>query len=259
MNRVAFSEFVINPSSTKGNIFELWMISTQDSRYVLAMLSMSPSGNTISLAVNSSAASVNNAAACSFVSSVSYRLEMEIYVDSSAIYNANVALKSIGSSVCNLTLPLSNFNAQEFFNVDFMFALSQSSAGTSVMSRSVRTANSTDFLSIAITGFGIACQTASCSSASSGGTSTSSGGASTASVTSDGFSATGIIVGVTVGAVVVVVSISMIIIGVAVVLRRKRKSQVHIYQQETLQETQQAPEPDQTVRYNAFISAPVSF
>jgi hypothetical protein len=165
-NKTSYLEFAVDPSTTAGNVVELWMYVSA-ARFVLGTLSIgSDVAKTHSLTVTFNSSDVSSAIIttidCAFTINVAYRFEVKVLtpvVTGSNLYIARAELSKLadGTSVCHADIPLATFTPSIFFATQFTMILSQSSGGTS-LSRALHQSSNGDSMTIAVKRMGIECQ-----------------------------------------------------------------------------------------------------
>jgi hypothetical protein len=223
-DRVAFVKFSIDPSTTSGNIIELWMYATE-SKFVQTAISISPDNGAKTISVAHSASNTTTqqpvTSACNFVMNRMYQLKLRMEVATKwTIYGELY----YGSTVlCAVSMTPLQFSPSTFFKSTFTFVLSQSSSGTG-LTRTV-TAAVAETISVQVSQLGVECVGSSC---------VTSAAKSTAKKTDTSTLNIGMISGIAgsvAGALVIVALVTVLIVAMAV--KRKRRKQVQIYEQET--------------------------
>jgi hypothetical protein len=223
-DRVAFVKFSIDPSTTSGNIIELWMYASE-SKFVQTAISISPDNGakTISVAYSASNTTTQQpvTSACNFVMNRMYQLKLRMEVATKWTIYGELYYGS--TVICAVSMTPLQFSPSTFFKSTFTFVLSQSSSGTG-LKRTI-TAAVSETISVQVSQLGVECVGSSC---------VTTAAKSTAKKTDTSTLNIGMISGIAgsvAGALVIVALVTVLIVAMAV--KRKRRKQVQIYEQET--------------------------
>jgi hypothetical protein len=246
-DKTAYVKFSIDPSTTSGNIAELWLYNAP--KFIQTSLIMAPTATVtraIAVAYSAGDDSAPQTASnpCTFALGVVYQLRVGILFTTK--WQILAELRSSSNAVlCSIALEPIGFNSRTFFDSSFSFVLSQSASGTAVKRRIM----AQEQMSINVKEMGVACKTSECSSI-----------APTSPKTYSSINV-GLIAGLIAaiaGVMLVALIIAIIVVGV-IAKRRKRKQHVVAYAPSDEQAFEEPPvEPTEErsaadlVHYEAF-------
>jgi hypothetical protein len=238
-DQVAFVKFTVDPSTTSGNIVELWMHAGAG-KFVQSTLSITPVSHAKTISVTCSASSVATMQTmsrnCSFVKGVAYTLKLNMQYASTWTLKSEIFVTSSSASICVITMPLTGFNAQSFFATPFTYVLSQSPTGTEVKRALVQ--DEDESMTIKVSQLGVECyKTSGCASVTKAPTAERASGASL-----NVAMIAGIVAGIIAGILIVI--LVAIIITAMYIRKRNRLQKVAVYESSILQEKQEEDEPD---------------
>jgi hypothetical protein len=238
-DQVAFVKFTVDPSTTSGNVVELWM-HAGTGKFVQSTLSIIPVSHAKTISVTYSASSVATLQTlsknCSFVKGIAYTLKLNMQYATTWTLKSEIFVTSSSASICVITMPLSGFNAQSFFATPFTYVLSQSPTGTEVKRALVQ--DEEESMTIKVSQLGVECyKTSGCASVTKAPTADRASGASL-----NVAMIAGIVAGIIAGILIVI--LVAIIITAMYIRKRKRLQKVAVYESTILQEKQEEDEPD---------------
>jgi hypothetical protein len=245
-DKSAFVMFSIDPSTTSGNVVELWMYAVAG-KYLLTTLSISPTTLATSISVYFSVSNdtrtLQNTVTCNFNKGVKYTLRLSIAKENSWLVIGD--LSSGTTSICKVSVTPENV-ATSFFEQTFTYVLSQSSSGTAVQ-RNIRAVD--ESIAIQVSKMGVECTKGNCASSAPSAAKTPSSASSTLNV--------GIVAAV-IAAVggVLVVSLLVVVVMAAVIVKRRQKNRVKTYTHEEQKEEEEIYSDDEQnsnlILYEAF-------